>query len=63
MLVKEPAGHPEFDKDDSSREMLLREERNENALPSVSPPQKAVLLCPVPGELCHMKWWLMKWVY
>ena len=43
MLLKEPAEYPEPDQDDVSRETLLPEERNENALPSAPPPQKVVL--------------------
>jgi len=60
MLVKEPAEYPEPDEDNVSREMLLPEERNENAPPSVPPLQKAVLFCPLPGQVHHLKWWLMK---
>jgi len=60
MLVKEHAEYPELDQDDASREMLLPEERNKNALPSAPPPQKAVLFCPLPGQVCHLKWWLTK---
>jgi len=59
MLVKEPAEYPESDQDDASREMLLPEERNINAPPSAPPPQKAVLFCPLPGQVRHSKWWLM----
>jgi hypothetical protein len=39
MLFMEPAEYPEPDQDDPLREMLLPEERNENALPSAPPPQ------------------------
>jgi len=60
MLVKEPAEYPEPDQDDASRETLLPEERNKNALPSAPPPHKAVLFCPFPGQVCHLKWWLTK---
>jgi hypothetical protein len=60
MLVKEPAEYPEPDQDDTSRETLLPKERNENAPPSAPPPQKAVLFCPLPGQVRHLKWWLTK---
>jgi hypothetical protein len=59
MLVKEPEEYSESDQDDASRETLLPDERNHNASPSVPPPQKAVLFCPLPGQDCHLKWWLM----
>jgi len=61
MLVKEPAEYPEPDQDDASRETLLPEERNENAPPSAPPPHKGVLFCPLPGQVCHLKWWLTKY--
>jgi len=60
MLVKEPGEYPEPDQDDILRETLLPEERTENAPPSAPPPQKAVLFCPLPGQVCHLKWWLTK---
>jgi hypothetical protein len=60
MFVKEPAEYPEPDQDDASRETLLPEERNENPPPSTPPPQKAVLFCLLPGQVCHLKWWLTK---
>jgi len=62
MLVKEPAQYPEPDPDDASREMFLSEERKENATPREPPPQIAVLFCSLPGQVCHLKWWLMKFV-
>jgi len=60
MLVKEPAEYPEPDQDDASRDTLLSEERNENAPASAPSPQMAVLFCPLPGEVCHLKWWITK---
>jgi len=60
MLVKEPAEYPEPDQDDASRETFLPEERNDNAPPSAPPPQKAVLFCPLPGQVHYLKWWLTK---
>jgi len=61
MLVNEHAEYPENDEDDPLREALLPEqERHENALPSSRPPQKAVLFCPLDGQVRHLKWWLTK---
>jgi len=60
MVVKEPAEYPEPDEDDTSRETLLPEERNQNAPPSAPSQQKAVLFCPLPGQVRHLKWWLTK---
>jgi len=59
-LVKEPAEYPEPDQDDTSSKTLLSEERNENALPSAPPQQKAVLFCPLPVPVSYLKWWLTK---
>jgi len=62
MVVKEPAEYPELDEDDPLREALLPEQkRHEKALPSAPPPQKAVLFCPLPGQIHHLKWWLTKY--
>ena len=59
MLVNEHAEYPESDEDDPLREALLLEhERHENALPSAPPPQKAVLVCSLAGQVRHLKWWL-----
>ena len=60
MLVKEPAQYPEPARDDQLRELLFPEEQNEHAPPSAPPPQKAVLFCPLPDQVCHLKWWLTK---
>jgi len=62
MLVKEHAEYPEPDEDDPLREALLPEpERQEFALPSAPPPQTAVLFCPLPVQVHHLKWWLTKY--
>jgi len=62
MLVIGHAEYPKPDEDDPLREALLPEqERHENALPSAPPPQKAVLFCPLPGQVRHLKWWLTKY--
>ena len=60
MLIREPAEYPEPDQDDASTETLLPEERLQNAPPSAPPPQKALLFCPLAGQVRHLKWWLMK---
>jgi len=63
MLGYEYAEYPEPDKDDPLREaLLLDQERHQNALPSAPPPQKAVLFCSLPGQVHHLKWWLMKYL-
>jgi len=62
MLVNKHAEYAKPDEDDPLREALLPEqERHENALPSAPPPQKAVLFCPLPGQVHHLKWWLTKY--
>jgi len=62
MLDKEPVEYPEPDEDDPLTEaLLLEQKRNENALPSAPRPQKAVLFCPLPGQVRHLKWWLTKY--
>jgi len=58
MLVDKPAEYPEPDQDDASSETLLPEETNKNAPPTAPPPHKAVLFCPLPGQVRHLKWWL-----
>jgi len=61
MLVKEPAEYTESDTDEASNEALLHEpESNKCALPPAPPPQKAVLFCPLPCQVRHLKWWLTK---
>jgi hypothetical protein len=62
MLVKEPAEYSEPDEDDPLREaVLLEQKRHENALPDAPLPHKAVLFCPFPGQVCHLKWWLTQY--
>jgi len=61
MLVKEPAEYPEPNDDEASNEALLHQpESNQCALPRAPPSQKAVLVCPLPGQVRHLKWWLTK---
>jgi len=62
MLVNEPAEYPEPDQDDESREALFPEQdKTDNALPSAPSPQQAVLFCPLPGQVHHLKWGLTKY--
>jgi len=60
ILFKDAVEYLEPDQDDASREMLLPQERNKNAPPSAPPPQKAVLFCPLTGQICYLNWWLTK---
>jgi len=61
MLVKDPAEYPEPDKDEASNEALLHEQDStKSALPRAPPPPKAVLFCPLPGQIHHLKWRLTK---
>jgi hypothetical protein len=61
MHVNAPAEYPEPDEDEASNEALRHEpERYDSALPRAPPPQKAVLFCPLPCEVRHLKWWLTK---
>jgi len=57
MLVKKPAEYPKPDKEEALNEVLLHEpECNKWALPSAPPPHKAVLFCPLLGQVRHSKW-------
>jgi len=59
MLVNESAEYPEPDEDEASNEVLLHEpESLKSTLLRAPPPQKAVLFCPLPGQVRHLKWWL-----
>jgi hypothetical protein len=61
MLVNEPAEYPEPDEDDPSKEALLHQpESNIRAMPRAPAPHKAVLFCPLPRQIHHLKWWLTK---
>jgi hypothetical protein len=55
MLVKESPEDSEPYQDNTSRETLLAAERNQNSPPSAPPPLKAVLFCPIHGQVCHVK--------
>jgi hypothetical protein len=62
ILLNEYAEYPGPDEDDPLREVLLAEqERHENARPSAPPPQNAMLFCPLPGQVCYLKWLLTKY--
>jgi len=59
MLGKAAGEYAEPDEDKASNEALLHEpETNSSPLHHAPPPQKAVLFCPLPGQVCHLKWWL-----
>jgi hypothetical protein len=64
MLVNKSAQYPEPDRDEASNEALLHKpESLEITFPcEPPPPQKAVLLCPLPGRVCCLKWWLTKFL-
>jgi hypothetical protein len=62
ILVNESAEYPEPDEDEASNEALLHEPESLKITLAHAPPppQKAMLLCPLPGEVRHLKWWLTK---
>ena len=61
MLVNGSAEYPEPDKDEASNEALLHEpESLKSTLACALPSQMAVLFCPLPGRVRHLKWWLTK---
>jgi len=63
MLVNAAAEYPKPGKDKESNDALLHEsETNSRSLPCAPPPQKAVLFCPLPGQVRHFKWWLTKFL-
>jgi len=54
MIAKEHVEYSEHDKDEASNEALLYVPgSNTSALPHAPPPQKAVLICPLPGQVHH----------
>jgi len=61
MVVNESAEYPEPDEDEESNEELLHKpESFKSILPRASPPpQKVVQFCPLPGQVRHLKWWLI----
>jgi len=59
MIFKESEEYPEPDDDVVSNEALLHEPASDKcSSPSVSPPQKAVLFCLLPGPVRYLKRWL-----
>jgi hypothetical protein len=60
MLVDKSVEYSEPDMDEASDEALLHKpESPKSSFPHASPPpQKAVLFCPLPGQVRHLKWWL-----
>ena len=60
MNVKVPAEYPAPDQNDKSREALLPEQDpNQNAFTCTPTLQKAVVFCPLPGQLRDLKLWVM----
>jgi hypothetical protein len=58
-LVKEPEENSEPDEDEASDEAILHEANsNTSVLPYAPPRQKAMLLCSLPAQFRHLKWWL-----
>jgi hypothetical protein len=64
MLVNESAEYSEPDKHEASNEVLLHESESlQSTLPRAPPPpQKAMLFCPLPGQVHHLKWWLTRFI-
>jgi len=61
MPVYAPAESPKPDKDEASNEMLLHEpESNKSTIHHTCPLKDVVLIWPLTGEVCHLKWRLMK---
>jgi hypothetical protein len=62
MCVTESTEYPEPDEDEAWNEALLHEpDCLKSTLPRAPPPpQKAVLICPLPGQVCDLKWLLAK---
>jgi len=61
MIVNKSAEYREPDEDEASHDALLHKpESDKSTLPRTPPPHKAVLFCPLPGQVCHLKWWLKK---
>jgi len=62
MLHNKPLEYPKPDQDNASRvALLLEQEWHETAVPSIPPPHKVVLFCPVPGQVRHLKRRLTKY--
>jgi len=61
ILFNAAAEYPKSDEDEASNEALLHEpESHSRTLPHSPPHQKAVLFCPLPSQVHHLKWWLTK---
>jgi hypothetical protein len=55
MLINAAAEYPIPDEDEASKEALQHKpECNLNTLPCAPLPQKAVLFCPLPGQVHHL---------
>jgi hypothetical protein len=61
MLVNAAAEYPEPDQDKAANETLLyKHQSHSRTLPLAPPPQMGVRCHPLPGQDCHLKWWLTK---
>ena len=58
MLTHKPGVYPEPDQDESWREALLPEQERNGNSPQSTSHTKAVLFCPLPGLVRHLKCWL-----
>jgi len=55
------AEYPEPNRDEAVNVALLHEtERNEISLLCAAPPEKSMLFCLLPGQVCMLKLWLTK---
>ena len=63
ILFNESGEYPEPDEAAALNQALLHEpECPKSTLPHVPPSEQTVLYCPLPGQVCHMKWWLRKFL-
>jgi hypothetical protein len=61
MILNESAEYPKPNEDQASNVALLHApDILESTFPHVLPPQKAVLFCPLRGQVLHFQWWLTK---
>jgi len=63
MLVDEPAEYRELEADEATYEVVLLEPGSDkSSLPRAPPPQNAALFCPLPAQVCQLKWRLTKFL-
>jgi len=62
ILVNSPAEYLKPDEHEVSADPLLNEPgSNTCSLPWAPPAQKVAVFCWLPGEVCNLKWWLIKY--